>query len=1023
MSGARQAAVPRPPTGWWHFLLSVVLVVLSLPVFAMLVLALRLWVGPVDVTETARRLVQDRLIGLSFKRVRLTWNGWAEGATAPLGLIVDSARLDDPRIGQARAARAFVALDLPALLHGRVAVVVLRAADGFVDLSPELEPAGPGGHRLDLRALAELDLSHVVVGGRVQGVACRAGVSDMNLTPLHRPAAIGITGRMALSLSCGGPELALHGSAREGPGGEIVWHFATASFVPADLAGRPPVPLPLASLRLPMRLRLDAALSGGFGRLMLPRRLRLAAQLGAGTAAGVAVRQGLLRLSLDLPHTSDGTLRADLLPSSLSLEEGDGSSAPVLTLSGTLSRAGAAIRAHAEARVARFDFAGLDRIWPASLSRGARRWVTTNVTAGTGQNASVVADIASASGWPHLHLVGLSGGFDASGVTLFWLRPITPLRGMDARLTLEGPDAIRIESRTAVELLPGRNPISVGPTVMRITGLSGSDQVGRIDTGVRGSIADLLALLARPRLRLLSVHKLPFTEVSGAASVRLGLRIPLIDSVTADSIPMHADATLSQVHLGHAVGERALDAQTLSIEASNAGLALHGKCAIGGVPGQLTYAMGFRAGEPGQVTETAHLSARLDPPALERAGLGALDRAMLHFQGSALLDLGYASHRDGAARIDLAVDLTDAGLDTPIWRKRAGADARLTAVIGLRRDELAAIDQVRASGDGLALEGHGEVTQGKPSAVVIQHFTIGRSEGAGRIDLPAPGAQKPARVVLHGPTLDLAPVLDGIASIPGAGGAGGMAWSASLDFGRVLLGGDRSLDGVSLHAAATAGRISAARLVAGLPAPFRATLSPDAAGRRLRAQAPDTGALLAAFGLGTGIQGGALDLVADVRGEGAATRLSGVARIGRLTIRDAPLEARLARDLSVYGLVTGAERRRLVIARLEAPFTLRGATLRLSDAHASNPALGATMRGLIDLRRRSLDLRGTIVPSYLFNALPGKLPGVGRVFSPERGGGLLAATLRITGPIDRPVIRVNPFSLLAPGILRRLLFN
>ena len=63
------------------------------------------------------------------------------------------------------------------------------------------------------------------------------------------------------------------------------------------------------------------------------------------------------------------------------------------------------------------------------------------------------------------------------------------------------------------------------------------------------------------------------------------------------------------------------------------------------------------------------------------------------------------------------------------------------------------------------------------------------------------------------------------------------------------------------------------------------------------------------------------------------------------------------------------------------------------------------------------------MPSYLFNALPGKLPGLGRVFSPEKGGGLLAVTVRITGPLDKPSVRVNPLSLLAPGILRRLLFD
>ena len=155
----------------------------------------------------------------------------------------------------------------------------------------------------------------------------------------------------------------------------------------------------------------------------------------------------------------------------------------------------------------------------------------------------------------------------------------------------------------------------------------------------------------------------------------------------------------------------------------------------------------------------------------------------------------------------------------------------------------------------------------------------------------------------------------------------------------------------------------------------------------------------------------------------AGMRLTALAKIGPFTVHDAPLAARLARDLSIYGFLMGARSRQLVVTRFEIPFTLEGDTLRLTDAHASNDALGATLRGPIDLRQETFDLRGTIVPSYLFNALPGKLPGVGKVFSPEPGGGLLAVTLSITGPVDHPAIKFNPLALLAPGILRRLLFD
>lgn len=50
-----------------------------------------------------------------------------------------------------------------------------------------------------------------------------------------------------------------------------------------------------------------------------------------------------------------------------------------------------------------------------------------------------------------------------------------------------------------------------------------------------------------------------------------------------------------------------------------------------------------------------------------------------------------------------------------------------------------------------------------------------------------------------------------------------------------------------------------------------------------------------------------------------------------------------------------------------------------------NQALGATMEGPIDLTTSKLNLNGTIVPLFGLNALPGRLPVLGHLLSPEKG--------------------------------------
>ena len=68
-----------------------------------------------------------------------------------------------------------------------------------------------------------------------------------------------------------------------------------------------------------------------------------------------------------------------------------------------------------------------------------------------------------------------------------------------------------------------------------------------------------------------------------------------------------------------------------------------------------------------------------------------------------------------------------------------------------------------------------------------------------------------------------------------------------------------------------------------------------------------------------------------------------------------------------------------------------------------------------------LDLEGTMVPAYALNSVFGHIPLLGEIFTGgEKGGGVFAATFRMTGPIEEPVVSVNPLSALAPGILRNV---
>ena len=86
----------------------------------------------------------------------------------------------------------------------------------------------------------------------------------------------------------------------------------------------------------------------------------------------------------------------------------------------------------------------------------------------------------------------------------------------------------------------------------------------------------------------------------------------------------------------------------------------------------------------------------------------------------------------------------------------------------------------------------------------------------------------------------------------------------------------------------------------------------------------------------------------------------------------------------------------------------------------SGTSLGLTFNGRVS--PVMVQLRGSVIPAYAINSLPGRIPFVGRLFKDGTGGGLIGVNYEVKGAPWKPVIDFNPFSSVAPGILRRL-FN
>ena len=204
------------------------------------------------------------------------------------------------------------------------------------------------------------------------------------------------------------------------------------------------------------------------------------------------------------------------------------------------------------------------------------------------------------------------------------------------------------------------------------------------------------------------------------------------------------------------------------------------------------------------------------------------------------------------------------------------------------------------------------------------------------------------------------------------------------------------------------------------PERIRIAIVPQGDGRHLSVRAADAGALLQAVGAGDTLNRGSLAIEAQFDDRFDPAPLAGTLDMQNFGVRNAVVIGKLLQAVTVYGIPDALRGKGVEFSRLLMPFKLDQTVLQIGEARAFSASLGLTATGWIDFGREALDLRGTIVPAYVINSALGRLPVVGRYFSPEREGGLIAVRYGVMGRTADPSVSVNPFTALTPGILRGL---
>ncbi|HEX2943845.1 MAG TPA: AsmA-like C-terminal region-containing protein, partial [Rhodopila sp.] len=589
------------------------------------------------------------------------------------------------------------------------------------------------------------------------------------------------------------------------------------------------------------------------------------------------------------------------------------------------------------------------------------------------------------------------------------------------QLRLLDPDSLDIQISSARQTTgTTASDLLVENGIMHITGLSARDQFAAIRLQTKAPVASALALLKQPRLHLLSDHPISFNVESGDASATLDFQFPMENRLQIDDVAIHANAHLTNVRVPEVVANNPFDKGVLDLAITKDGLHADGQGLVADIPVKLQGMMDFTAASSTQVVQRVVITGQPTATALRDAGFDVTDIA----DGAIPMTVTVLDRRTGGDMISIEGDLTDAALTvSPLaWVKPRGTYTGFSAGLSVRHGQLAGIERFAISGTGVSVSGSARATDGRISSVSVDDLRLGRTTARGTVQITK---GLPLNVVVSGDRLDLSAKLSAKSPDTGPDNTPPVTrpdWLLDARFTTLLLAHDVHASNMLIKARGSGEAVQALDAIGTMQdgATISIKVQPKGNRRLLRVESGDAGAVLRGMDVVRFMQSGRLVIDGEF---GTLTRynpLTGRAVIEQTRVTKSPALGKVLQAVTIYGLADVVRGPGMGFSKIDIPFTYDGSALNIRNGRAYNASLGLTAHGRIGTRAGRIDLDGTIVPAYFFNAILGGLPLVGKLFSPEKGGGVFAVAFSMTGDLNDPSVSVNPITALTPGFLRNM---
>lgn len=672
----------------------------------------------------------------------------------------------------------------------------------------------------------------------------------------------------------------------------------------------------------------------------------------------------------------------------------------------------------AEARL-QLGFAGtpmsasaLKRIWPILIVPEVREWVIERIERGTLQRIEVGVNSPvrnlSRKG-PPIPDDGLSVNIVASGVTVHPVDEMPSVRDADLKARVTGRTAT-VTIGQGVADTPGGRKINISDFTFEVPDMAPKPSPSKVKFRVDCPVPAAAEILASDRISDLSGTLIDPNNSKGTLTATISLAMPVKGALTKADTTYNVTADLGGFAADKLVMNQKLEATSLKVVANNAGYQVKGDVKINGQPASLDY----RKANEGDAD--IKLQATLDDASRARLGLD-LGSAV---SGAIPLKLiGKIGDRD--SKVGIEADLTSLKLDNilPGWVKVPGKSGKATFTL-VKKEQSTLFQDIVVDGGGVSIKGSLEIDQN--GDLLNANFpTYAPSEGDKTSLKAERGADGVIKVTMRGDVFDGRGFLKSAISgkeTDAKSKIKNIDFDVDLKLGAVAGFNGEALRSVDAKFSRRNGIMKAFAITGkvGRDTPLTAELRGRGQGQGRDAivlQTNDAGAFFRFNDFYSKIVGGQLTLAMEPPTPEAGPKE------GLINVRDFAIKGEASLERVAAGGAPAGQGS-VSFSALRAEFTRQSGQLTIRDGVVKGPAVGATIEGSIDSVTNQVRMSGTFVPMYGLNNMFGQIPVLGLFLGGGSNEGLIGVTYEVVGTPAQPVMRVNPISAMAPGVLRKI---